>query len=154
MQGSGTGSPRRTAIAVGAALVLALVVGGVVALGDGSGEAPSAPVECVEAWNADQEAIAYGIHNFGGHGYTEALVTRMTVAAEPAEGERGLCVVTFPALTLDREPVAAGQILRDDRWTPISQLDGVELTRLAELQAEAAAGSNATLSREGVLAAP
>jgi hypothetical protein len=68
----------------------------------------------------------YGVHNFGTHGSTDARAGRLT---------------------------AAGQVLRGRRWLPISTLDGVELTRVAELQAEAAAGPNAVLSPEGKLSA-
>ena len=147
-----SGKPdRRLLIAGGGMLALALVVGGVL-LGGGSGEAAPAPAECIESWNADASAIAYGVHNFGTHGYTDARVGRLTATAEHA-GEDGLCAVTFPSLTLDQEPIAAGQVLRGRRWLPISTLDGVELTRVAELQAEAAAGPNAVLSPEGKLSA-
>jgi hypothetical protein len=149
----GSGKPdRRVLIAGGAALALTLVVGGVLLAGGGSGEAAPAPEECIESWNADRSAIAYGVHNFGTHGYTDARVGRLPATAEPA-GDDGLCAVTFPSLTLDQEPIAAGQVLRGDRWLPISTLDGVELTRVAELQAEAAASSNAVLSPEGKLSA-
>jgi hypothetical protein len=123
-----------------------------VLLGGGGDDAPPPPEVCIEAWNADPSATAYGIHNFGAHGYTEARVARLTAGAEPAD-QGGLCAVTFPALTLDREPVAAGQLFRDGVWSPISSLDGVELPRVAELQAEAAASPNALLDPQGRLSA-
>ncbi|MGH2953351.1 MAG: hypothetical protein ACRDK9_04920, partial [Solirubrobacterales bacterium] len=88
----------------------------------------------------------------GAHSYTDAQVGRLTAAADPA-GEDGLCAVTFPSLSLDQEPIAAGQVLRGRRWLPISTLDGVELPRVAELQAEAAAAPNAVLAPDGRLSA-
>lgn len=151
MEGNGKRDPR-AAIAVAATLALALVIGGVLLLGGGSGEAAPAPAECIEAWNEDASAVAYGVHNFGSHGYTDARVGHLTESAESAD-EDGNCAVTFPALTLDREPIAAGQLLHGPRWLPISNLPGVELPRVAELQAEAAASSNAVLSPQGKLSA-
>ena len=153
MKAGGNAAGRnRTVLALGAGLVLTALVGGAIALGGGSGEPAPVPAACVEAWNSDREAVAYGTHNFGSHGYTEARVGRLDAGAEPA-GDDGLCSVTFPALTLDPEPAAAGQVLRDGRWTPISQLPGVELTRVAELQAAAAGASNAVLAPDGRLSA-
>ncbi|MGH2954758.1 MAG: hypothetical protein ACRDK9_12240, partial [Solirubrobacterales bacterium] len=105
MQGSGKRDPR-VLIAAAGTLALVLVVGGVLLLGGGSGEAAPPPAECIEAWNADGSAVAYGVHNFGAHSYTDAQVGRLTAAADPA-GEDGLCAVTFPSLSLDQEPIAA-----------------------------------------------
>jgi hypothetical protein len=54
--------------------------------------------------------------------------------------ELGHCAVIFPARALDSEPVAAGEVLKRGTWTPISELQGVELSRVGELQVMAAEG--------------
>ncbi len=151
--GTGPGRDRRVVIAVGGTIALAAVVA-VIVLTGGSGDEAStaAPAQCIEAWNADPEALAYGQHNYGTHGYDRVQVTRLTEAAEvPAEGEEGLCAVIFGALELDTEPVAAGEMRIDGAWQPISLRPGVELTRVAELQAIAVGEANSSLSGEGRL---
>jgi hypothetical protein len=145
----------RIAIAVGAAVVLAIVA--VVALAGGGGEEPraEAPRECVRAWNSDAEAVAFGRHNYFGHGYQGALVTYLSEDAEEVDSaELGSCAVIFPAEALDPEPVAAGEVLRTGTWTPISELEGIELSRVGELQALAAGAPNASLADTGKLAGP
>jgi hypothetical protein len=59
--------------------------------------------------------------------------------------------VIFPSRALDPEPFAAGEVLRDGAWVAISDLPGVELTRVAELQVEAAESPNAAVDRQGRL---
>jgi hypothetical protein len=120
--------------------------------GDGR-EVVAADPECIESWNDDASALAYGRHNFSFHLYKGALVTFLDAEGEevgPEEG--GVCAVVFPSEVLDSEPNAAGQVLRGKRWSPISNQEGVELTRVGELQVLAAGSPNATLSVEGVLA--
>jgi hypothetical protein len=108
---------------------------------------------CIDAWNSDATARAYGRHNFSYHLYKGALVTFLdTDGNEVGEGEGGLCAVIFPSKVLDAEPFAAGQILRGKHWSPISSLDRVQLTRVAELQVHAAGTPNTTLDVQGVLA--
>lgn len=160
MEGSNpaAANPRaRIAIAAGAAVVLiAIVVVVSVASGgsaDKRGVVAAAP-RCLEAWNADPSARAYGRHNFTYHLYKGALVTFLDQAgAEVGQGEGGLCAVIFPSRVLDPEPIAAGQVLRGDRWLPISSLAGIALNRVAELQVLAAGAPNTTLDVRGVLAA-
>lgn len=150
------GSQRsRIAIAIAAAVLLAAIVAIVAATG-GSGEderaVVPAPERCVEAWNADEAAATYGRHNFSFHKYEGALVTFLTEDAEEVgDGEGGLCAVIFPSQELDSEPVAAGQVLRVRDWAPISTLPGVELSRVAELQVDAAEAPNQALERTGLL---
>jgi len=146
----------RLAIVLAATIVLVAIVAVVVLSGGGSdGEASvAAPAQCIKAWNADRDAIAYGQHNYGSHGYERVQVTRLNEdAEEPAAGEEGLCVAIFGALELDTEPVAAGQIREGGVWEPISLRPGVELTRVAELQAIAAGQPNSSLTGEGRLVA-
>jgi hypothetical protein len=149
-------SRARLAIALGAAIVLAVIVIVVAVASGGSDderEVAAAPERCVEAWNADKAARAYGRHNFSFHLYKGALVTFLTEnGVEVAPGEGGLCAVIFPSEALDPEPFAAGQVLDGRRWKAISELGGVELTRVAELQVTAAGSPNTTLSVQGVLA--
>ena len=152
------GSRARILIAIGAAVVLTAVIAVIaVASGGGSEERPDviAPEDCVTAWNRDQAALAYGRHNFSFHLYEGALVTYLTKDGEEVESPAGgaLCAVIFPSEALDSEPVAAGQVLRGKLWFPISELEGVELSRLAELQVLAAGSPNTRLDVQGVLTA-
>lgn len=149
-------SPRaRLAIALAAAALLAAIVAAVLVLGSGGGDAAAveAPARCVRAWNEDPAATSFGAHNYGfGHDYREVRVS-LRVAAGLDESESGECAVVFGALALDQEPFAAGQILRDGEWEPLSELADVDLVRVGELQAEAAAAPNATLLPDGRLRA-
>jgi hypothetical protein len=52
---------------------------------------------------------------------------------------------------LDPEPFAAGEVLRDGAWVPISDLPGVEVTSVAELQAKAVEAANAAIDGQGRL---
>lgn len=149
-------NPRaRIAFAAAAAVALIAIVV-VVAAASGGGderEPVVADPACVEAWNADAGARAYGRHNFSFHLYEGALVTYLDPDGdEVGSGEGGMCAVIFPSKVLDAEPFAAGQILRGKRWAPISSLEGVAATRVAELQALAAGAANTTLDVRGVLA--
>lgn len=143
-------------MAIGAAVALIAIVV-VVAVASGGGSDSREPVaadpECIEAWNDDPSARAYGRHNFSFHLYKGALVTFLDDAGEevgPDEG--GMCAVVFPSEVLDAEPFAAGQVLEGKRWSAISDLDEVALTRVAELQVLAAGSPNTTLDIQGVLA--
>jgi hypothetical protein len=146
-------SPARGRFAiVGGAAALLIVIVAVVALGSGGddeGPSASAPPECVRAWNSDPAAVSFGRHNYTSHGYTGALVTYLTEEAEQTEAADGLCAVIFPAQALDPEPIAAGEVLRADSWVPLSELRGVELTQVGELQVLAAGSPNASLSDSG-----
>jgi hypothetical protein len=146
----------RILIAAGAGVALVAIIAVVaVASGGKSGEraAVAAPKHCVAAWNSDQAARSYGRHNFSFHLYTGALVTFLSETGEEVgEGDGGLCAVIFPSQALDPEPFAAGQVLKGKFWFPISGLEGIELSRLAELQVIAAGSPNTTLDVQGVLA--
>jgi hypothetical protein len=146
----------RLAIALVAALILTATVVAVVVLGDeeSSSGAPVASATCIRAWNGDLAATAYGRHNFNFHDYTGALVTYLTPTGEQVdEGAGGRCAVVFPSKVLDPEPFAAGQVLRGGKWIPISSLEDVELSRIGELQAEAAQAPNTVLDTSGELTA-
>ena len=155
MEDAAQSSRARVLIAIGAAVALTAVIV-VVAVASGGGDSDerqvTAPQGCVEAWNRDQAARAYGRHNFSFHQYDGALVTYLTQNGEEVgAGEGGLCAVVFPSRALDPEPFAAGQVLRKKLWFPISELEGMELSRLAELQVLAAGSPNTTLDVQGVL---
>jgi hypothetical protein len=137
-------------VVLGGVVVVAALAGG----GEGGDAQAAAPSECIQAWNTDPDAIAYGRHNFGSHGYDDVQVTMLTPkATEPAEGERGVCAVIFGALQLDSEAAAAGQLLLGNAWEPIALQNGVELTRVGELQQVAAGRANASLDGGGELIA-
>jgi hypothetical protein len=151
-------NPRaRIAIAAGAGVLLvAIVVIVAVASGGDSGrEAVAADPQCVKAWNDDASARAYGRHNFSFHLYKGALVTFLDEDGNEvgANTPGALCAVIFPSKVLDAEPFAAGQILDGKRWSPISSLEGVQATRVAELQVLAAGSPNTILDVQGVLTA-
>lgn len=78
-------SPRgRIAIAIGSALLLCAMVGIVLVLSSPAGEerpALAADPGCVESWNSDPTAAAFGRHNFNFHDYEGALVTFLTEEA-------------------------------------------------------------------------
>jgi hypothetical protein len=153
----GAPNPRgRILIALGAAVVLAGAIA-IIAIASGGGSqerSVAAPQRCVDAWNVDQAALAYGRHNFSFHLYTGALVTFLDDAGEEVgAGEGGLCAVVFPSRALDPEPFAAGQVLERGSWTPISSLPAIRLARVAELQVLAAGSPNTTLDARGRLTA-
>lgn len=107
----------------------------------------------MRAWNTDPAAVAFGRHNYTSHGYQGALITYLSEDAEEVDSAQlGLCAVIFPAQALDPEPVAAGEVLKAGSWTPISELQGVELTRVGELQVTAAGAPNTRLADTGELA--
>ena len=145
----------RILIALGTAVALiAVIVVVAVVSGGGSEErgVTDAPSACVDSWNRDRAARAYGRHNFNFHMYEGALVTYLTPTAEEVAADQGgSCAVIFPSQALDPEPFAAGQVLRADRWLAISSLPGVDLARVAELQVTAAKAPNTRLDAQGEL---
>jgi len=116
------------------------------------GAAAPASLRCLEAWNSDSQAIAFGRHNSISHGYSDVQVGHMpeegsaSLSAEPNVGE---CAVVFAADQLDPEHLAAGQIQLKGRWAPLSSL--LESADLAELQSAAVGGANATVTPQGNL---
>ena len=155
MESSETATRDRLLIALGAALALTAAIVIVAITSGGDSEGPgfvSAPKRCIDAWNDDEAALAYGRHNFSFHLYEGARVTFLSETGEEVgEGQGGLCAVIFPSEALDPEPFAAGQVLRKDLWFPVSELEEIELNRLAELQVLAAGSPNTTLDTQGEL---
>jgi hypothetical protein len=134
-----------------AGLLAAVVI--VVLTSSGGGADPiAADQECIQAWNGDSAQVAFGQHQFNGHGYSRVEILRVGPdGGELAEGEEGLCAVVFAAEALDPEPGAAAQVLRDGEWTALASLPEATPTRLAELQSAAVGGANASLEGEGTL---
>jgi hypothetical protein len=151
-------SRARLAFAAGAAAVLVaavvvIVLGG--SDGDGS-EPPPPPTACIEAWNSDKQAVAFGNHNSVSHAYLEVQVTRLTPrGTEPEAPDEGVCAVIFARTSLDPEPGAAAQVQRPNgSWIPLSVQPGVEQQALAKLQSEAVGLANANLETDGTITAP
>ncbi len=123
----------------------------------GSGEPREfepAPAACIESWNADQTALAFGQHQSGSHGYYEVQV--LTLSNDGAEladpGTEGAsCAVVFAASALDAEPISAAQIEKRGAWVPLSQL--TDFNRLATLQSDAQTAYNAQIGPDGSITA-
>jgi len=146
----------RTRLFVAAVLTVGLVVAVLVVVlagagGDGTDVAEADP-ECIQGWNDDEAMVAFGLHQFNGHGYERVEVLRVTPDAEPTEGEGGLCAVVFAARNLDPEPGARAQVLLDDKWTGVESLGNVDDREIAQLQSDAFSRVNASLSTDGRLA--
>jgi hypothetical protein len=139
----------------GFGVIVAIVL--IVAGGNDSSSASSpAPRECVEAWNNDRDALAFARHNSIFHNYQRAQVGYLVLDGEATvSGDAGgECTVVFARNQLDPEPVAAGQVLRDEVWTPLAEV--TDINTVARLQSEAFDGANAEPTPEGeiVPAAP
>lgn len=145
----------RVAWALGSGLLLCGLIAAVVALGGGerSVSAIPAPGECLKAWNADADALAYGRHNRTFHNYSEAQVGYFAREELSVTGDAGsgACVVLFPRTSLDPEPIGAGQLLRGEGWVPLNE--ELDLNSVAELQSAAFEGANVALIATGELAA-
>ena len=144
----------RALIAIGAMVGLAILIG-VIVLTGGSDEREfdEAPAECVDSWNADEEATRRGVHNYLAHNYTSVQVAYSDVEATevsstPITG--GGCVVIFAAQALDPEPYAAAEINLSGTWTAMS--NEAELNRLGQLQSDALVDANAQLADDGSIA--
>ncbi len=152
----------RLAIALGGAVLFALIVGIVVLTRD-SDDPPAAPTgACFVAWNEDPIAPRQdGIHAYTTHGYRETLVTRIDRDGqvipdaddelEPDDPDAP-CAVIFASPQVDDEPDFGVRVFAEGRWTGLSLTRGTELEDIAELQAEAVSISNAVLESDGVLA--
>jgi hypothetical protein len=151
-------SRARLAFAAGAAAVLVAAVVVIVLSGsDGERPEPAAPpTDCIEGWNGDERAVAFGNHISVSHAYLEAQVTRLTErGTEPESPDDGVCAVIFARTSLDPEPGAAAQIQRPNgSWLPLSEQPGVDQRTLARLQSEAVGLANADLETDGTLSAP
>ena len=144
-----------------------LIVAGVLAVGTialvvilslaGSDErdpAEAAEAECVRDWNSNAQAVAFGSHLYGGHGYTDVQVMRLAEDGGPlAANETGKCAIAFASGTPDPEPEAAAQIFDGRTWNAVSSLSRGAPERLVVLQADAVAGANARLEADGRIAA-
>lgn len=89
------------------ALALAVAAVALVACGGGSGQAsfkrsgPPPPPQCLERWNADEEALAAGKHAYStGH---DARAARVTLEDLPQQKLEDVCMVVFAAKPSDRE---------------------------------------------------
>lgn len=145
---------RRAAIYAAGVLLAGLAVVVVVVLlsgSDGSGEGGAADPACVEDWNSDRTQVAFGQHQFGGHGYERVQVLRVDGKGVPSDAENALCAVVFAATELDPEPGARAQVLLDGAWTGFESLSGVDERAIGRLQSDAVAGTNASLTSEGEL---
>ncbi len=145
---------RRAAIYAAGVLLagLAVVVVVVVLAGsDGGGEGGAADPACIEAWNSDETAVGFGQHQFGGHGYERVQILRVDAAGVPSDAEDALCAVVFAATELDPEPGARAQVLLDGSWTGFESLGSVNDRAIGQLQSDAVAGTNASLTSEGEL---
>jgi hypothetical protein len=127
-----------------AAVLVVVLTGG----GDES-KAEAADTECVDDWNSDESMLAFGLHQFQGHGYERVEVLRLTQEAKPTTSEDGICAVVFAARNLDPEPGARAQVLLDGKWTGIENLGNVDDQEIAQLQADAFARVNASLTTDG-----
>jgi hypothetical protein len=155
MRDAGDGASPGRARTIFAAVLAAglLAAAAVVAIGSAGGDpgVPEPDAECLELWNSDPLALAYGVHNFKSHDYYRVEVLRLEGDGRAAAPGEGACAVVFAASTLDAEPIAAAQILIAGSWTPLSEVTSVSDERLAELQSDAVGGSNATLEETGAL---
>jgi hypothetical protein len=142
----------RVLFAAAAGAVLAAVVVVVVLVGGDEGPEPAdLDVACVQSWNEDEAALAYGRHNFNFHHYEAARVIHLNVpAGAQLGGDEMPCSVVFPSEVLDPEPQYAGMALLGGTWSALSSV-GFDDIKLAELQAEAAAAPNAAIDRQGRL---
>jgi hypothetical protein len=147
------GSRSRLLLAAGLAGGLALAVVLITVLrGTDEHEFTAPPQGCIESWNDDPAAVAFGQHQSGSHNYYEVEVLTLSNdgAREVTQEDPGAsCAVIFAATALDPEPVSAAQIEKRGAWIPLSQL--AEFDRLEDLQAGAQADYNAQLTPEGTL---
>jgi hypothetical protein len=135
-------------IAAGA-LLLGGVVGAVVLSGGESGpEAAAPPPGCIERWNSDPAARAFGIHNYGAHRYTRVQMLLLDDRGRPSE--RGDCGVVFAAQSLDPEPGAAAQVRVGGQWVAVVGRGTTE-EQVGVLQSQALENANATLGPAGTI---
>ncbi len=152
----------RLAIALGATILLAAIIGIVVATRGGE-EEPSELLSstCFEAWNEDLVAPRQdGIHAYSAHGYRQTLVTRLDAEAQtlglgddatPADKPGARCAVIFASPQPDFEPDFGVRVYEKGRWSGLGLTDESPLKVIARLQAEAVADSNAVLVTNGTL---
>jgi hypothetical protein len=149
-------SPNRARLIFAGVLVAGLALAALLIplLAGGGEEAAAVPAdsECIDAWNDERVTVLFGQHQFTAHRYSAIQVLRLAEdGADVADGEEGNCAVIFAANTLDPEPGAAAQIYNGRKWEPLSERPGVKPERLGELQSQALAEANATLTSAGTL---
>ena len=134
---AGASQRARLAIVGGATVLLAAIVGIVVATG-GSDEPPGAPTGvCFEAWNEDPIApLQDGTHAYSAHGYRQTLVTRLDREGEivddadddaPADDPDARCAVIFASPQPDFEPDFGVRVYDEGRWTGLALADKAPL---------------------------
>ena len=143
---------RPWAAVAGATLLLIAGIVVAVVLRD-SEKTSAAPAECVSAWNESRAAVSLGRHQYDEHGYNRVQITRLDPESLVTSNGESDCAVVFPARLLDPEPIAAALVLPRERWVPVAQLPGVELTELGDLQAAALDATNGALLKEGEIEA-
>ena len=137
-----------------AAAVLVVVLSG--SSGGGDGEtAPAADSECISAWNGDDSAVAFGLHQFQGHGYGSVQVTRVDENGDVAGDSDGDCAVIFAKdpRQPEQEPGAGARVQVKGEWTGFESLGPITSEEIQELQGKAVAAQNATLDPQGTLVA-
>ncbi len=149
------------------ALALTLGALSLVACGGGSSQAsfkksgPPPPPQCLERWNANEEALAAGQHAYStGH---DSRAARVTLENLPQQQLKNVCMVIFAASRSDREYGILGNYstaskpTRDSTglfvsvWQPITDLPvDSEQERLQRQRSGEMANSG--LSKDGKLA--
>jgi hypothetical protein len=142
------------AVALAAAVVLAAIVGVVVALGGSGGEHrfTEPPQRCLKAWNDDPAAVRLGRHQYTAHLYANVeVLTLSSDYAEPVSAEEpgAACAVIFAAEGLDPEVSAAASVHVAGIWESLSLYREPE--ELASLQSEAQGAYNAHLGADGII---
>jgi hypothetical protein len=135
-----------------AGLVLAVVLIAVLRGPGPDREFAAPPPGCIERWNSDPAAVAFGRHQSGSHSYYEVQVLTLSGdggTAVPPAAPGASCAVVFASSALDPEPVSAAQIVSSGDWTPLSRFS--DFSRLAELQAGAQSAYNARVTPSGTI---
>jgi len=135
-----------------AAAVLVVVLGG---SGGGDDSKAGADEACIDDWNSDEEQVAFGLHQFQGHGYSAVQVTRVAEDGELTDDEDETCAVIFAKdpLQPEQEPGAGARVQLEEGWSGFESLGPVTSEEITQLQGEAVTNENATLTTEGRLVA-
>lgn len=150
----------RLAIAAGATVLLAAIVGIVLATGGGSDE-PGIANECITSWNDDPIApLQDGTHAYAAHGYRETLVTRLDDDGNVLDTEDGAvppgepdarCAVIFAAPQVDFEPDFGVRVENEQGWVGLVLAEKLEVGEIEAMQQQAVAVANARLLPDGTL---
>lgn len=144
----------RLAVALSAAIILAAIVGVVVALGGSGAEHTysSAPERCLSSWNGSDNAQRLGQHQFIAHQYENVQVLALApdYSEEVDADEPGsVCAVVFASASLDTELSAAAAVRVAGIWEGLNRYQPPE--KLASLQSEAQRSYNGTLQEDGTI---